>query len=193
MNLPTKDELDAAPPFKSHTSLGLLTKAVDTQKQRAVDYNATGGERSMQHTVNMFNAITQRTVRDRLSESDGWLFMMCLKLAREAQAGDPYDSLLDLTSYSALYGESRLKEAAIATSGPEPARVSDSDVFRERLVETLLKVKKQFGRDAVKAILVYGAGAEKVSNVPDDKIANVLGICEILFDAAKSSDATGTV
>ena len=110
MNLPTKDELDAAPPFKSHTSLGLLTKAVDTQKQRAVDYNATGGERSMQHTVNMFNAITQRTVRDRLSESDGWLFMMCLKLAREAQAGDPYDSLLDLTSYSALYGESRLKE-----------------------------------------------------------------------------------
>lgn len=61
------------------------------------------GERSMARTVAMFNALTDR----RLSEDEGWLFMCCLKLARDRQGGFNADDMVDLAGYAALLGECR--------------------------------------------------------------------------------------
>lgn len=46
-----------------------------------------------------------------LSESEGWLLMQCLKMVRDRSRKEPHvDSIEDGVSYSALYGEARLRE-----------------------------------------------------------------------------------
>ena len=89
------------------TSIGLLERARDIQVQRAKDYDQPGGERSMANTVAAFNIITGRD----LSESEGWEFMVLLKLVRDRSVpGGHRDSLEDAVSYAALMGEARLRE-----------------------------------------------------------------------------------
>ena len=67
-----------------------------------------GGERSMARTVRIFNAAAGRN----LAERDGWLGMICLKIAR-AQQGEPRaDDYIDLAGYAGLLGE-----CAIADTG----------------------------------------------------------------------------
>lgn len=71
--------------------------------------SGNGEERSMSTTVDIFNAATKG--RYAMSEEDGWLFMLCLKLGRDANQkeykGVKYnrDDIVDLVGYSALYGE----------------------------------------------------------------------------------------
>ena len=63
-----------------------------------------GPERSMRRTVGAFNTLTGHT----LTESQGWLFMAVLKLAR-ATAGELHkDDLLDAAAYCALMLEHEL-------------------------------------------------------------------------------------
>lgn len=89
------------------TSIGLLERARDIQMQRAKDYDQPGGERSMANTVAAFNIIAGRD----LSESEGWEFMVLLKLVRDRSVqGGHRDSLEDALSYAALMGEARLRE-----------------------------------------------------------------------------------
>lgn len=88
------------------TATGLLGSALFEMEKRAVDYDAPQGERSIARTVAMFNAATDH----KLSESDGWLFMVFLKIVRDRSVeGGHKDSCVDMTAYSALYGESRLR------------------------------------------------------------------------------------
>ena len=71
--------------------------------------SANKEERSMGTAVDIFNAVTQG--RYAMPEEDGWLFMVCLKLGRDANQkeykGVKYnrDDIVDLVGYSALYGE----------------------------------------------------------------------------------------
>lgn len=64
------------------------------------------GERSMARCVRMFNAATGRD----LSAREGWLFMLCLKLARMATGKYKDDDYLDHTGYSALMAEEAKRE-----------------------------------------------------------------------------------
>lgn len=58
-------------------------------------------ERSMAKCVKIFNAYSGTN----LSEKDGWMFMVCLKMAREAQGGFNIDDYIDGAAYFALAGE----------------------------------------------------------------------------------------
>lgn len=78
----------------------ILKTAANTLRQRGEEYDASGGERSMQATVEAFNAITGRNLR----EEEGWAFMAVLKLVR-AQRGQGTDSYVDGAAYFALMGE----------------------------------------------------------------------------------------
>lgn len=94
----------------------ILTDAADTLRQRGVDYDGKGyqgGERSMEQTVKLFEALTG----NKLSELDGWRFLMCLKLARSTTGKPKRDSYVDLAGYAALAGECAL-ESRLDT--PEP-------------------------------------------------------------------------
>lgn len=106
--LMTNGEAFEAAGFDKRTAPGLLGAALFEMEKRAVDYDAPQGERSIARTVAMFNAATGHD----LDESEGWLFMMFLKIVRDRSVdGGHQDSCTDLAAYSALYGESRLRTA----------------------------------------------------------------------------------
>ena len=78
-------------------------KAMDTLAQRGKEYDKPNGERSMAAAVAAFNAI----VGSGLKESDGWLFMLLLKQARQYQTPKFHeDSAIDSIAYAALHAES---------------------------------------------------------------------------------------
>lgn len=88
------------------TASDLLACATKVQAERALDYDQPEGERSMGRVVEAFNTIKGRKI---LSESDGWLLQVLLKVARDQSREHVHlDSCKDLVSYSSLYGEARL-------------------------------------------------------------------------------------
>ena len=64
-------------------------------------------ERSMSRTVALFNTLLGLKRPDEgMTELEGWLFMICLKMAR-AMAGRPVlDDFIDAAAYCALAAES---------------------------------------------------------------------------------------
>jgi hypothetical protein len=82
------------------TAARILRTSADTIEARG-RLRDNGKERSMARTVKAFNAITGLT----LTETQGWVFMAVLKLARESGGHDP-DNFVDGAAYMALAGES---------------------------------------------------------------------------------------
>ena len=94
------------------TAPNLLKRASDLMIERAVQYDSPGGERSMEKIVNSFNALTGKD----LTEAQGWMFMVLLKLVRDnTRVVGHKDSCDDLIAYAALYGESRLSDSTEKT------------------------------------------------------------------------------
>lgn len=95
----------------------ILTEAATTLRQRGVDYDGKGyqgGERSMAHTVAIFEAWTGIS----LSEADGWRFMMALKMARSLTGKPKLDTYVDLAGYAGLLGECHLNSRAENGNAP---------------------------------------------------------------------------
>ena len=86
------------------TAAAILNRAASIMVDRAAQYNQPGGERSMARTVAAFNAVTGRD----LSVSEGWLFMVQLKLVRSQTA----------TGFSPIEAASRTKKAARPATDP---------------------------------------------------------------------------
>lgn len=59
-------------------------------------------ERSMKSCVEAFNALTGKS----LTETEGWVFMTVLKLARSQGGSFKLDDYVDMAAYAALAGES---------------------------------------------------------------------------------------
>jgi len=83
-----------------------LSTASDTMTQRGKDYDKQSDgaeERSMGKCVEAFNSITGRN----LTESEGWMMLVLLKLVRQWSTDDyHHDSALDTVAYAALLAES---------------------------------------------------------------------------------------
>jgi len=85
----------------NYTSEYFLQRAIDLQQERGKEYDC-GQERSMSKTVEVFNIITGQ----KLSESEGWLFMQVLKDVRQWTKPEYHaDSAEDCISYAALKAE----------------------------------------------------------------------------------------
>lgn len=78
----------------------ICQQAIDTMRERGKTYDKQE-ERSMGKTVAAFNALTGHS----LTEEQGWLFMVMLKMARAQQGEYKHDNYLDGTAYFALAGE----------------------------------------------------------------------------------------
>jgi hypothetical protein len=63
-------------------------------------------ERSMKRAVAIFNAYSGRD----LTETDGWMFMLCLKMARSKSGAFQKDDYIDMCGYAALAGECDAKK-----------------------------------------------------------------------------------
>ena len=82
----------------------VLLQAADAIEARAEARGmAAGTERSMAHTVAMFNAY--RGDSAPISELDGWMFMVFLKIARSAAGTFHGDDYIDGAAYLALAAE----------------------------------------------------------------------------------------
>ena len=83
-------------------AIELLHLAADIMQERGKDYDQPNGERSMARTVAAFNTITGRDI----TETEGWAFMLLLKLVRQHQAQAWHkDSGRDAIAYAALMAE----------------------------------------------------------------------------------------
>lgn len=85
------------------SAIEFLERAADLMLERGVEYDKQDGERSMAQTVAAFNVMTGNI----LSEQEGWLFMLILKLVRQQQSESWHrDSSEDAIAYAALMAES---------------------------------------------------------------------------------------
>ena len=86
-----------------------LTKSIEVIGHRGKEYDRSQQqERSMAKIIAAFNVITGLS----LTEHQGWLFMICLKLIRLNISPDIFheDSAIDLIAYSALAAECKGKD-----------------------------------------------------------------------------------
>ena len=88
------------------TAPDLLIEAADTIGNRSAERDNADGERSMARAVQMFNVWRGPHAGPRLSEHDGWAFMVFLKLARAAEGEHRRDDWVDGAAYMALACES---------------------------------------------------------------------------------------
>lgn len=86
-------------PTTQVTPDGLLRTAADTIALRGAKRD-NGSERSMERIVKVFSALTDH----KLTEEEGWLFMIVLKLCRERTGAD-LDNWVDGAAYMALAAE----------------------------------------------------------------------------------------
>lgn len=103
----------------------ILKEAMNALRQRGVDYDGRGydgGERSMEHTVLIFNAITGRN----LTEREGWTLMLCLKIARSLTGKPKLDTFVDMAGYVALLGETALASRIEDTNGKPTSATQDT-------------------------------------------------------------------
>jgi hypothetical protein len=85
------------------SAIEFLERAADLMLERAKQYDNPEGERSMARAVASFNVLTGNI----LSEQEGWMFMLLLKLARQSQSDEWHkDSSEDAIAYAALMAES---------------------------------------------------------------------------------------
>lgn len=79
----------------------LLMQAADMLGQRAADRDVVQ-ERAMGAIVKTFNAFSGH----KLTETEGWAFMVILKMVRGQRGKFKEDDFVDMAAYSALMGES---------------------------------------------------------------------------------------
>ena len=94
--------------FKREASMidapSILRTAAQTISARAASRDLAT-ERSMRRAVSAFNTLTGQS----LSETQGWLFMAVLKLARATAGKHNNDDLLDAAAYVALTLEAEMQ------------------------------------------------------------------------------------
>lgn len=84
----------------------VLKLARDLITSRGEERDKPEGERSMARAVAMFNA----KYDTKLSEEQGWCFMVFLKHSRMVGGAFKLDDYLDATAYEALMAEAAVKE-----------------------------------------------------------------------------------
>lgn len=86
------------------TATELLDKTFATLKERGKDRD-NDEERSMAKTVELFNKLEETD----LTETQGWRFMVLLKLVRQVNSKNKCeDSFIDTIGYSALLAEAAI-------------------------------------------------------------------------------------
>ena len=87
-------------------SVETLRKAIETLGVRADDYDSSKGENSMLKIVPLFNELTGH----KLTVSEGWKFMILLKLVRSMQSENKLDNYVDGAAYFALASSEIVEE-----------------------------------------------------------------------------------
>ena len=107
---PTAEQRVAAARFDTASgripAYEFLEKGVGHMKDRASQRDSEDGERSMKRCVEAFNALEGTD----LTETQGWKFMVMLKMARSVSGDFTADDYEDMAAYAGLAGESASME-----------------------------------------------------------------------------------
>lgn len=95
----------SVPVVTEYPAHSFLEKGVHHMKDRAAQRDSADGERSMAACVNAFNAMFGKD----LTETQGWQFMVLLKMARSRNKFNP-DDYEDGAAYTGLAGEAHSHE-----------------------------------------------------------------------------------
>lgn len=79
----------------------ILRTAAAAIEQRSPERDDEAGGKTMRKAVAIFAAAEGV----KLTESQGWQFMTCVKMARASQGNFQLDDFVDLAAYAALAGE----------------------------------------------------------------------------------------
>jgi hypothetical protein len=90
----------------ANDAVAILDEVKATLMARAADNDVGDKERLMERIVHIFTVITGKD----MSEEEGWLFMVSLKLARLEVNKSNRDNWIDAIGYMALLGEYEEKE-----------------------------------------------------------------------------------
>jgi len=88
------------------SSVNILKQASDAICERSITRD-NGEDKSMLKTLKVFSELVGHEV---MTESEGWLFMACVKLGRSQQGKFHLDDYIDAAAYVALAGEAAAKE-----------------------------------------------------------------------------------
>lgn len=91
-------------PVKERITAGSILQSGAKAIQARASVRDLDKERSMKKAVLAFNALFGKD----LTETQGWQFMVCLKMSRSSQGEFHIDDYEDQASYSALAGECEL-------------------------------------------------------------------------------------
>jgi hypothetical protein len=105
----------------------LLREAADLIDQRAAERDVAS-ERSMSRTIAAFNTLTGHT----LTETNGWLLLAILKLARATVGKFQSDDLKDCAAYVALALECELAAIRKEADTIKPTVYHQADVYGEK-------------------------------------------------------------
>lgn len=92
------------PQLPDNSAAGILREGLDVLIQRGQEYERLEGERSMEDVVNAFNVVYKKG----LTVTEGWMFMVMLKMVRQHQSPGKRDTYVDGANYFALAGEEAL-------------------------------------------------------------------------------------
>lgn len=89
----------------------ILARGIEAMRERGREYRGNSSEERERHMADIVAIFNRLRPAAPLSEFDGWMFMVCLKLVRAA-AGASLDTFVDGAAYFALAGEAaeRMKE-----------------------------------------------------------------------------------
>ena len=99
------------PQLPDNSAAGILQEGLDVLIQRGQEYERLEGERSMEDVVNAFNVVYKKG----LTVTEGWMFMVMLKMVRQHQSPGKRDTYVDGANYFALAGEEALNNPAKTT------------------------------------------------------------------------------
>lgn len=91
---------------KPKTAVEFLDNGVKILAERGIERDKPQGERSMEAIVTAFNAVTGH----KLTEEQGWLFMVMLKAVRSQLGKLNDDHYIDGLNYFALAGEAACRD-----------------------------------------------------------------------------------
>lgn len=101
-------ELGPSPEIPTEDAVSILSEASHCIGERAAERD-TESERSMEATVNAFNAM----FGTNLTEVQGWQFMELLKMSRSRGGKFRLDDFVDGAAYAALAGEAAGKQEGV--------------------------------------------------------------------------------
>ena len=87
-------------------STDILLRCIEVQQERGKEHTDTEKERNMKKIVEVFNSLTGKN----LSELEGNLFMVCLKLVRLNREKYHEDSFIDCINYLSLAAEFKSRD-----------------------------------------------------------------------------------